>query len=423
MIDRDTSGGQEMQPGGRLVFGGRYYADRELARGGMSTVYAGRDAVLDRPVAIKVLRPEPGRDVQDDFLQEARAAAALKHPHIVDVYDAGIEGDTPFIVMEYVPGETLRELVAREAPLAPDRAAAIVAAVAEALDYAHRRGTLHCDIKPGNILLPAEDSPKLVDFGVARHLMAGESEAGEIAGTAGYVSPEQAGGQVVDARSDVYGLSAVLYEMVTGARAQEARGLIDVRTEVQAGLPPRPEQRNPAVPEHLSDIIMQGLDPDPNRRIGTAGVFAAALRQFRGGLTQQLTQRIARPAAADPVPLATYRLNANPARTIEQPVRRSRAPLVAAFLVLLGIAVAAGIVLAVNVFGDGSETNVSTPNLLNRRLDEAAELARGTGLRIAAPVEMKRSQEPFGQVIGQSPPAGTRLTRSSEVRLTVSLGP
>ncbi|MER3421454.1 MAG: hypothetical protein C4290_13435, partial [Chloroflexota bacterium] len=159
---------REQKTSGLFTLGGRYVAEREIAQGGMGVVYAGRDTLLERPVAIKVLRLEPGREPRDEFLREARAAAALRHPHIVDVYDAGVERDRPYIVMEYVAGETLRDRLTREGPLAPLEATVLAAEIAEALDYAHRHGVVHCDVKPGNILLSPEQGPKIVDFGIAR---------------------------------------------------------------------------------------------------------------------------------------------------------------------------------------------------------------------------------------------------------------
>jgi serine/threonine-protein kinase len=207
MNDPSTDRAPRRTGDGLFTLSNRYVAEHELARGGMGTVYAGRDTVLARPVAIKVLLPEPGAEPRNEFLREARAVAALKHPHIVDVYDAGIEGETPYIVMEYVPGETLRELIERDAPLEPVKAAMLTAEIADALHYAHRRGVVHCDIKPGNILLPADDLPKIVDFGIAHSAGATATLTGTVLGTAAYIAPEQVQGQRPDGRTDVYSLA------------------------------------------------------------------------------------------------------------------------------------------------------------------------------------------------------------------------
>src|SRR5687767_3458594 len=201
------------------VWSGRYELVRRLARGGMAEVHLARDLLLDRPVALKVLYPELSRDPTfvERFRREARAAANLNHPNIVSVYDWGEEDGTYFIVMEYVEGVTLRDLLVRNGPLEPGRAAAIVGDIAAGLGFAHEKGVVHRDVKPGNVLITSSGTVKVTDFGIAR---AGVSESltqtGAVMGTAVYFSPEQAQGLPTDGRSDLYSLGVVLYESVTG---------------------------------------------------------------------------------------------------------------------------------------------------------------------------------------------------------------
>jgi serine/threonine-protein kinase len=203
------------------VFNDRYEMHRHLARGGMSDVYLAKDLLLDRPVAVKVLFTEYARDPAfvERFRREAQAAANLNHPNIVAVYDWGQQSGTYFIVMEYIEGRSLSDIVRTEGPLHPRRAAEIAADVAAALGFAHRNGVVHRDIKPGNILISPSGQVKVADFGIAQAVVGGAeanlTQAGAVMGTATYFSPEQAQGKAVDPRSDLYSLGCVLYEMLT----------------------------------------------------------------------------------------------------------------------------------------------------------------------------------------------------------------
>ena len=264
---------------------GRYRLDEVIGRGGMSTVYRGTDLALDRVVAVKVaLDPlvEQSPVYLARFTREAQAAAAIGHPGVVTVYDAGADGPTRFIVMEYVPGRSLAEILSEREhkPLEPDEAADIAAQVADALSAAHAAGIIHRDIKPGNIMIEPDGSVKVLDFGIARALDSHTlTQTATVLGTSAYMSPEQALGQPVDARSDIYSLGCVLYEMLTG----EPPFIADVSAAVlhqHVRVEPKPaRERNPAIPPALNDPVMQMLAKSPGDRPQTAANVRDGLRQ------------------------------------------------------------------------------------------------------------------------------------------------
>ena len=252
----------------------RYRLDEVIGRGGMSTVYRGTDLSLDRVVAVKVaLDPlvEQSPIYLARFTREAQSTAALSHPGVVTVYDAGADGPTRFIVMELVPGRSLADVLRDEGPLDPARAARIAAQVADALSAAHAAGIVHRDIKPGNIMVTPDGQAKVLDFGIARALDSHSlTQTATVLGTSAYMSPEQALGQPADARSDIYSLGCVLYEMLTG----EPPFMADLSAAVlhqHVRVAPKPAlERNPAIPPALDELVMQMLAKSPDDRPQTA---------------------------------------------------------------------------------------------------------------------------------------------------------
>jgi eukaryotic-like serine/threonine-protein kinase len=269
------------------VLSGRYELVHLVARGGMAEVYRAHDRLLDRPVALKVLFSELSvdRTFVERFRREAQAAANLSHPNIVPVFDWGEDGGTYFIVMEFIDGRPLSAILRTAGPLHPDRAAEVAGDVALALDYAHRHGVIHRDVKPGNVLITDEGQVKVTDFGIARALNTDESltQTGAVMGTATYFSPEQAEGLGVDARSDIYSLGVVLYEMVAGRPPFIGDSPVSVASKHVREQAPAPRQFNPSIPPDLEAIILKCMAKSPEYRYASGAELQVDLMRFKEG--------------------------------------------------------------------------------------------------------------------------------------------
>src|SRR5215213_6158053 len=311
----------------------RYEVGRLLGAGGMAEVFEGRDRLLARRIAIKVPLSQHAHDPDfaHRFRREAQAAASLSHPGVVAVYDTGSENGTHFIVMEYVDGRTLKDVIRAEAPLYPDRAAEIAADVCAALGAAHARGLVHRDVKPANIMLMPDGRVKLMDLGIARAAV-GETltQTAAMLGTAQYLSPEQAQGQEVDFRGDLYSLGCCLYEMLTGTVPFRGATPVAIAYRHVREDPAPPRLLNPDVPPSLEAVCLKAMVKRPEDRYQTAAEFRADLERARAG-----QRTAAGPAAAGAAtaamattalpPLAGYPGAADPTAAYGPPVTAGRA--------------------------------------------------------------------------------------------------
>ena len=434
----------------RLV-GGRYELGEMLGHGGMAEVHRGRDVRLGRDVAIKILRADLARDptFQNRFRREAQAAAGLNHPAIVAVYDTGEDppadgqdAPSPYIVMEYVEGHTLREILNAEGHLSPDRAMRITAEVCSALDFSHRSGIVHRDIKPGNVMITEAGTVKVMDFGIARALAdnaATVTATQAVIGTAQYLSPEQARGESVDARSDVYSTGCLLYELLTGHPPFTGDSPVAVAYQHVRENPQIPSSVNSVVPPALDSIVMKALAKNPLNRYQTAAEMREDLQRAVAGqpvaaelvmTDAERTQYIAtaRPAPR-PGPLT-------PVYDDDDGHHRGAVIWTAVVLALLLVIGAAAIYLLRRGDGPSSPVMATVPSLVGLSPSAADEQIRTAGLSRfsgtpegsngpcsaggnATPIESPVK----GQVCTQDPAAGLQEAERTTVTYTVYAGP
>ena len=434
-----------MSDQGPTVFGGRYELHRRLARGGMSDVVLARDQVLDRPVAVKVMFAQFAADPAfvERFRREAQAAANLGHPNIVGVFDWGQEGSTYYIVMEFIDGRSLAEILRAEGRLHPDRVADIGIDAASALSVAHREGIVHRDLKAGNLLISNDGQVKVADFGIATAVAEGVqddlTQAGTVMGTASYFSPEQAQGKTVDPRSDIYSLGVVLYEAIAGRPPFVGESPVAIAYQHVQDEPPSFEELGVTAPPALEAIIMKCLAKDPAARYPTAEDLRADLRRYREGA--QLVAPAAA-AAAVPIVLPPDPTMAQPAATMAQaPINPASVPMAepeyyddtgrrVVYGVLGGIALLAvivgGVLLAMNLLSSDDppeEVPVleAVPDVMNMTLADATRTLQQLGFEVDF-VEEPNEDIAEGIVFAQDPPAGEDLEVGETVTLTVSSG-
>jgi eukaryotic-like serine/threonine-protein kinase len=420
------------------LLGGRYELDGIVGRGGMAEVFRARDIRLDRVVAVKTLRDDLARDAtfQARFRREAQSAASLNHPSIVAVYDTGEDtagpSHVPYIVMEYVDGRTLRDLLRDDRRLLPERALEITDGVLRALDYSHRNGIVHRDIKPGNVMLTRNGEVKVMDFGIARAVsdaQATMTQTAQVIGTAQYLSPEQARGERVDARSDLYSTGCLLYELLTGRPPFLGDSPVAIAYQHVRENPVPPSRLDPEIPAWADSIVLRAMAKDPAQRYQSAadmrtdiqralsGVPVAAPRQTGYATTQRMGAGATMGGPTRGIPGYQYGPE-------EQGYRgggggNRRAWLIWAGVALLVLAVLGGVAYAVLGGGSGG---TAVPLVKGLPVAEATAQIKHAGL-VPKVVQQHSSTINKGIVISTSPADGIKVKAGTVVTVNVSSGP
>lgn len=393
---------------------GRYEIKEALGGGGMAQVYRGEDRLLHRSVTIKILREQfaNDKDFIARFQQEARSVAKLSHPNVVSIYDVGQENGLHYLVMEYVEGRSLKEVIKERGCLPVPEALDIAIQICEALEHAHENGVIHRDIKPHNILITKHGRVKVTDFGIAQAMTeATLTYSGTLLGSVHYLAPEQARGEPAGITVDIYALGIVLYEMVTGEVPFQGDTPLAVALKHLQEEPRPPRELNPAVPPALERIILRALDKDPARRYPTAAALKADLRALRTMLEDD-------DFATKELPLLVQEKDPPPAPAN---VRRPRIwAWVLVILTFLGLA-AGGLWAGFRYYLIVGETVV--PSVEGLTEEEALNKLAAAGLKGQVSARQNHPEVPPGRVIFQDPKPGEKIKRSRPVLLTISLGP
>lgn len=402
----------------------RYELIEKIGSGGMADVYKAKDILLDRIVAVKILHSSFAED--NDFIvrfrHEAQSAGKLSHPNIVGIYDVGCDGDVHYIVMEYVEGETLKQYIQNHPNIPIDTAVRIAIEIGYALEEAHANGIIHCDIKPHNVLLTRTGKVKVTDFGIARAINSSTVlDKQSILGSVHYLSPEQAAGDKITAKTDIYSLGIVLYEMLTHHLPFEGETAVSIALQHMQGDIPRPTKYNPAISPMLEECLLTALQKDPDKRYDTVSDFISELK-----IAQGFTTTIYKPASQDftamtrPIPKKEVRTH-----KVQRETKLTR------FItnlpqkyIWIGMAVLFIICFAWAFFSFGnfwSSENITVPNVVGKPVEVAETTLKKLDLKVSVD-EIASDDVPAGQVISQTPAAGTNVKARRIIHLTVSKG-
>lgn len=425
------------------TFNNRYKLIERVGLGGMAEVYRAEDKVLGRTVAVKVMLPQYAADptFTKRFRQEAASAANLQSPYIVSIYDWGLDGETYYIVMEFLRGTDLKTAIQERGAINQRKAAEIGSQVAQALSVAHEGGIIHRDIKPQNIMIQPDGNIKVMDFGIARAGDAGLSQTATVLGTAHYVSPEQAQGKDLTGASDIYSLGVVLYEAATGKLPFDGQDAVSVAVKQVKELPAAPSTINPNIDPNLEAIIMKALEKDPERRFKDASEMRRVLNDFLAGRPVNLGDDISglktqvmggvapvqngtavmSPVSGGANNAATSVMNAPHTFSAEdESEAKKKKKRTATIAIVAAVVAAIAIIGAVLALTGGDR--VAVPDVAGKTIAEARTELQQAGFQIGTETEVYNSDVEAGKVVSTDPPAGNLAAKGSSINISVSKG-
>lgn len=411
---------------GKLL-GSRYEIIEKIGNGGMATVYKAKDLVLKRYVAVKILREEYTTDNEfiKRFNTEAESAASLTHPNIVSVYDVGKEGNLYYIVMELIKGKTLKEIIVEDGRMGWKWSVKIAKQIAQALETAHRNNIIHRDIKPHNIIITEDGTAKVTDFGIAKAVSNSTITAfGTTIGSVHYFSPEHARGGYTDAKSDLYSLGVVLYEMVTGRVPFDADTPVSVALKHMQEKPVPPIELNPAIPQSLNDLILKAMEKDPNMRYSTATEMIEDLDKILKNPEAEVGVVDKSQARARRIQQEDNQTNQSKSAKFKKYLEEHKGVKIALIVAIFLIVFIASIGITLGVLNSGKPKDILLPNFTNLTLDEAKDKAEEVKLNLNVSEEKYDVQIEEGKIISQDPKYQPNYTvkEGSTVNVVVSKG-
>ena len=411
---------------GKLL-GSRYEIIEKIGNGGMATVYKAKDLVLKRYVAVKILREEYTSDNEfiKRFNTEAESAASLTHPNIVSVYDVGKEGNLYYIVMELIKGKTLKEIIVEDGRMGWKWSVKIAKQIAQALETAHRNIIIHRDIKPHNIIITEDGTAKVTDFGIAKAVSNSTITAfGTTIGSVHYFSPEHARGGYTDAKSDLYSLGVVLYEMVTGRVPFDADTPVSVALKHMQEKPVPPIELNPAIPQSLNDLILKAMEKDPNMRYSTATEMIEDLDKILKNPEAEVGVVDKSQARARRIQQEDNQTNQSKFAKFKKYLEEHKGVKIALIVAIFLIVFIASIGITLGVLNSGKPKDILLPNFTNLKLDEAKAKAEEVKLNLNVSEEKYDVQIEEGKIISQDPKYQPNFTvkERSTVNVVVSKG-